>query len=37
LIVESLDGAQLYATQTIMNAAHTDGSELSGVDIAAQQ
>ena len=37
LLVDGAAGAPFYATQTLMNAGKTDGSEISGVVMAATQ
>jgi subtilisin family serine protease len=36
VLVDGVDGAQLYATQTLINANGTSGSELGGVPFGAQ-
>jgi subtilisin family serine protease len=35
LIVGTTDGSQIYAQQTLLNAPHTDGSELTGLNLAS--
>jgi hypothetical protein len=36
VIVEGAQGAKFYATQSIFNSSGTDGSEVSGITLAAQ-